>query len=219
MTRVLPLPRVSVLQVCSPEPTETSLVPPRNLSQPIPAHPPALQRKESVTGFLLAPARAGPSCPAAPGLRSEINCHSKQMASSAWVCLPELLAEQARLVFASRARAVPPPAWSVLCQPGHLCRVGSPRPCLPSREHCATNPVPDSPQGTPQDSPHTPTCSFANPKAASLLTFTHVPGTAPEIPGEGPACREGDVQRPLYKINPCLNTSKTPQPWVSRRRR
>lgn len=186
MTRVIPLPRACVLQLCSPEPTQISLVPPRNLPQPLTrgAHPPAPQREGSVTGFLLAPARAGPRCPAAPGISSENDSHSKQMASTAWVCLPELLAEQARLVFASRARAVPPPARSVLCQPGHLCRVGSPRPCPPSREHCATNPAPDPPQGTPQDHPPALTCSFANPKAASLLPFTHVPYGAPEIPGE-----------------------------------
>lgn len=91
-------------------------------------------------------------------------------------------------MFASRARAVPPPARSVPCQPGHLCRVGSPRPCPPGWEHCATNPAPDPPQGTAQDHPSTLTCSFANPKAASLLPFTHVPCRAPEIAGEG-SCR------------------------------
>lgn len=186
MTRVISLPRVSVLQVCPLEPTQTSLVPPRNLSQPLMrgAHPPVPQREGSGTGFLLAPARAGPNCTAAPGISSENNSHSKEMASTAWVCLPELLAEQARLVFASRARAVPPPARSVLCQPSHLCRVGSPRPCPPSREHCATNPAPDPPQGTPQDCPAL-ACGFANPTAAFLLPSTHVPCRAPEIPGEG----------------------------------
>lgn len=166
MTRVIPLPRACVLQLCSPEPTQTSLVPPRNLSQPLTrgAHPPAPQKEGSVTGFLLAPARAAPRCPAAPGISSENDSHSKQMASTAWVCLPELLAEQARLVFASRARAVPPPARSVLCQPGHLCRVGSPRPCPPSREHCATNPAPDPPQGTPQDHPPPSLAALQTPK-------------------------------------------------------
>lgn len=122
-----------------------------------------------MTSFLLA--RAG----AAPGISSENN--SPQMASSAWVCLPELLAEQARLVFASRARAVPPPARPVLCQPSHLCRVGSPRACPPSREHSATNPAPDPPQGTPQDLPAL-TCSFANPKAVSLCS--HLPMSCAE---------------------------------------
>lgn len=55
------------------------------------------QREGSVTGFLLAPARAGPSCPASPGISSENDSHSEQMASTAWVCLPELLAEQAQV--------------------------------------------------------------------------------------------------------------------------
>lgn len=52
MTRIAPLPRACVLQMCSPEPAWTSLVPPGNLSQPLTrgAHSPAAQREESVTG-------------------------------------------------------------------------------------------------------------------------------------------------------------------------
>lgn len=146
------------------------------------------------------------------------------MASIAWVCLPELLAEQARLVFASRARVVPPPARSVLCQPGHLCRVGSPRPCPPSREHCATNPAPDPPQGTPQDPshPHLQTlkqhlCShspvshaehprFQERGAASGTTqfleqhprLPRIPGWERDLPAERGMSRDPYVKSALY---------------------
>lgn len=45
----------------------------------------------------------------------------------------------------------------------------------------------------------------------------HSPGAAPQAAphpgmGQGPACREGDVQRPLCKISPASHTSKSPWP-------
>lgn len=96
----------------------------------------------------------------------------------------EKLAEQARSVFASRARAVPPPARSVPLpaqqRPDHLCRVGSPHPGRPQGgERSAAG------GDTPGPPPLTHT------KAASLLTSACITHRAPKIPGGGSWWRGG----------------------------
>lgn len=159
----------------------------------------------------------------------------------------EELAEQARSVFASRARAVPPPARSAPLpawqSPDHLCRMGSPHPgCPRGGEHYATSSAPAPPEGIPRDPPFL-ICT----KAASLLTSACVTCGAPENPGEGElpegrrwdtadtgaapqvaphpamgggaACRAGVIQRPLHKISPISRTGGSPLLQVCRRRR
>lgn len=135
----------------------------------------------------------------------------------------EELAEQARSVFASRARAVPPPARSAPLpaqhSPDHLCRLGSPHPGY----HRATSPALAPPERIPQDPP-----PLVCTKAASLLT-SHC--GAPGIPGEswdsaqplgqhprvlhtprwrgGGACRARVIQRPPHNISPISYTNES----------
>lgn len=153
----------------------------------------------------------------------ETDSQAKEMASRRLtVFTQEELAEQARSVFASRARAVPPPARSAPLpaqqSPDHLCRLGSPHPGY----HRATSQALAPPEGIPQDPP-----PLVCTKAASLLT-SHC--GAPGIPGEswdsaqplgqhprvlhtprwrgGGACRARVIWRPLHNISPLSYTNE-----------
>lgn len=158
----------------------------------------------------------------------------------------EELAEQARLVFASRARAVPPPARSAPLparqSPDHLCRVGSPHPGCPqgggapchqpsARPARGDTPRPPTPDLHQSSISHICLChaqNAQNPRrggAAGRLPLgdSSVPGAACQaaphpVMGGGAACRAGVIRRTLHKISPVSCTGKIPRLQVSRRR-